>query len=1243
MNRRILLIDADPDFRSRLTQQLARYRFDLAVEPDHDEALVVGATQQPAAVVVAVEEPDKAGFKLLQKLKRGPLARTPVVLVTRSVTPESFAKHRGLKVHADEYLDKRTLTDDELLGKLDALIGLGAPADDLDIPVEVDDIALGDGDMVLDESVGEDIDLEDDDDDGGTTGVGIAGDGGQLAREVDAETDAAFDALLGGLGDDDLAVPQEPEVPDAPVVPDAREPRAASQPLYAEQQGREEISVVTDPVPAPIHDTGRRGSGGIDFDSFSRESRRPALAKRQTRARFKEQEQEAQEAQEAQVAAQVPAEDPQVSSAAIQLEPDDLQPIDDDDPGALAVPIEPAAREVREAPVEQDAVPHAMSLDDVDDVEPAPVADSRAKFIDAPTVADGKRGLDFGIDQMVDEAPARSDDSGVYDRRALRKIGELERQIAQLKTELDRARASVDAASRGPNREREFRTLREQMIQRESELGRSKQDLAARERELAEAHDRLRQAQQARTSLEAKTVELESRLDRDVSKVATLEGTGRVQAQQLATLQHDLEAKTQALAAAEARRTQLDRDIASERALRAASTSEAERALRVEREQMIARHQGELGALRQELVQAHASAVDSAREELAGEHARAIADAVEATRAELRAEAATAASELAAQREAELAGLRGEHQAQLAAAAGDRDAAHTARETALARLRDEHAVEVDALEAAHREAQAAAIDAAVAAAVAEAVARADEAADQRLAAELGRLRDIHETALARTSIDASRKATADAHAEAQADRARRDAEHVARLTAVQGEHAVEVSRLRAAHANELSTLRDETSNQLISAAADHDEALSSLDGELQTVRGELDATRGELDALDRQLASSRREGEAARAEVAEAQRVHASELVAQAQQHAAQLAAREQAWDANLDARERELRGALERATATHETALAAQVAIADELRGELARAAAAQEEAASNHTAARREAALAHEQAQQDAEQALAAAQAEHARMQQEVAAAHERVLADAIASHEAAARDTAAAHRDALDRAAAMHRDELVSLTEASEREANELRARLTAARRALDEAQAAHTAEREAADAAHAQALGELRATHERAVAVANGELVRVKAVADADHHRALAARDTDHERATRDLTAAHAAVLAELAAERDEIRRGLSSARDTTRRLESELADAVQTIADRNAELRTHTAAITERDQRLVDLRGELAAIEIENTAYQEQVLQAYKKIKSDEVMVARAKKAMAIALTVLDDDAKPRET
>jgi chromosome segregation ATPase len=95
----------------------------------------------------------------------------------------------------------------------------------------------------------------------------------------------------------------------------------------------------------------------------------------------------------------------------------------------------------------------------------------------------------------------------------------------------------------------------------------------------------------------------------------------------------------------------------------------------------------------------------------------------------------------------------------------------------------------------------------------------------------------------------------------------------------------------------------------------------------------------------------------------------------------------------------------------------------------------------------------------------------------------------------------------------------------------------------------------------------------------------------------------------------------------------------SSRESVRRLEQELATARRTIGEREADVRAHTAALAERDQRLTELRAELDELEQQNAAYQEQVLKAYQKIKADETMVARAKKAMAIALTVLDDDSK----
>ena len=187
---------------------------------------------------------------------------------------------------------------------------------------------------------------------------------------------------------------------------------------------------------------------------------------------------------------------------------------------------------------------------------------------------------------------------------------------------------------------------------------------------------------------------------------------------------------------------------------------------------------------------------------------------------------------------------------------------------------------------------------------------------------------------------------------------------------------------------------------------------------------------------------------------------------------------------------------------------------------------------------------------------------------------------------------------------------------------------------------EAAARHQAERDAAQQAHDKALAEQKAQHERALALANGELVKQKAVSDADHNKALAALKDDAEKQRAELAAGHQRAVAELQREREELQKGLSGARETNKRVDGELATAVQTIADRNAELRTHLAAIAERDQRIAELRKEIDSLEAENASYQEQVLRAYQKIKTDEAMVTRAKKAMAIALTVLDDQGNP---
>jgi hypothetical protein len=845
------------------------------------------------------------------------------------------------------------------------------------------------------------------------------------------------------------------ESPPAPAAPPARDDEFDDQPstradlaaTMAALRGDEKTAIgeaYDDSVPAPIHD------GGRDDDSDFVDEAPPAYGDDVIHSKdMIPVEVLAAEAEALQPVTQLeeaaPPEEPRPaaiyeSSPAIQLAEDDVELLSDGD----------LVEEADSGGIPE-PVPHPRSADD---------AAEAAAVQEAPRpAAPAAPRIDLGLEKIAEDAqheqqsggypPADSerDQSGAYDRRALRKIGELERQIAQLKTELERARAVADAAAKGGGREQTFLNLREKMMAADNELKKVRAELHTRERELGELDGRLRSAEDARQGLDAKRAELEQKLAAESTKGRQLAQQQQELQAQVTRLERDLGEKADAYATLEAARAKLESELASERALRAANASDAERHLRVEREQLVARHQGELAALRQELTAKHDADVERVRGELAQQQSAAVASAIETTREEVRGEAEDAIAQLEQQREQDMAALRTEHQHALSKLEADLQARVADAQRAL------------------------------------------------------------ETAQA-------------AHEQALAEQARA---HASAVETQANEHAAAM----AARERELAAARQDD-------AIAHTAALAELKAEID----KLVAKHGD------ELAGAKRE---------------LSELAALQEQQKSELAA--------------EQRAAQERLAAEH--------------------------------------------------------------------AAEIERVYADKQRALDDIQR-AAAEHRAATERAAEQHQQELAAQRETADREIAELRQALVGAKRQMEEAAQKHQGEREQLESQHAQALAEQVAQHERAMAVANGEIVKVKAVADSEHNRAMTAAKAEWERERKELESSHRTQLGEVTTERDELQRGLSAARDTIKRSESELATAVQTIADRNAELRSAAAAIAERDQRIADLRKEIEAIEQENASYQDQVLRAYQKIKSDEAMVARAKKAMAIALTVLDEPSPKTE-
>ena len=79
-----------------------------------------------------------------------------------------------------------------------------------------------------------------------------------------------------------------------------------------------------------------------------------------------------------------------------------------------------------------------------------------------------------------------------------------------------------------------------------------------------------------------------------------------------------------------------------------------------------------------------------------------------------------------------------------------------------------------------------------------------------------------------------------------------------------------------------------------------------------------------------------------------------------------------------------------------------------------------------------------------------------------------------------------------------------------------------------------------------------------------------------------------------------------------------------------------AGARVTVFDASERQLAQDQAVAARDGSLRELGGELSAVKEQNAGYREQVVSAYSKIKSDEQLADKARKAMAVALTLLDE-------
>jgi CheY-like chemotaxis protein len=128
---------------------------------------------------------------------------------------------------------------------------------------------------------------------------------------------------------------------------------------------------------------------------------------------------------------------------------------------------------------------------------------------------------------------------------------------------------------------------------------------------------------------------------------------------------------------------------------------------------------------------------------------------------------------------------------------------------------------------------------------------------------------------------------------------------------------------------------------------------------------------------------------------------------------------------------------------------------------------------------------------------------------------------------------------------------------------------------------------------------------------------------------DYHTKLAELDRRHLDETSQLSERHRQEIDQVHARASRLEADLAVRTD-------ELAEAQRRLATIATDRDALHADMREREVRLGQLRERNSELEAKSAEYEDQILRAYQKLRTDEKVVDRAKRALAVALNLLDD-------
>jgi DNA-binding response OmpR family regulator len=204
--KHILAFEPDPLYAKMLQDEFGARGHTVEVVSDGAVGLERAAASPPDLIYLCIELPRISGFSVCNKLRKNPETETiPLIITSAEATEDVFEKHKKLKARADEYLLK-PFGEDKLVPMVERLLkGSGVLLEEEGgLDLETDDSLV----IESDEEVEEVEEIEE--------VSGLIDASASVDKEVEALTDAAFDAI--SIDDEKPKAAPAPKAEPAPAA-----------------------------------------------------------------------------------------------------------------------------------------------------------------------------------------------------------------------------------------------------------------------------------------------------------------------------------------------------------------------------------------------------------------------------------------------------------------------------------------------------------------------------------------------------------------------------------------------------------------------------------------------------------------------------------------------------------------------------------------------------------------------------------------------------------------------------------------------------------------------------------------------------------------------------------------------------------------------------------------------------------------------------------------------------------------